>query len=311
MADFLSLGLGQKWTRFYNAGVAAHAAMTALANSMGAANATFVFLVPEYFFVHDATYGLLTIAEKQNLEGRIRSMSTECDRMVIVAGTVNYKVPVGNLAAVVAQGRANRQYAANSACLVYLNGNRLAAYHKRGNDGNYDDQFPAHDAYFVPGTGPATFNVGTIRFGIDVCLDFDQRRLVGDVPARDLDFHLYPSGTNSHRFSDPDAVAARDGGYFVHSDCTDGIADQEKRSGVWAVARARGRHGVGDGRSLKEAVSNASLGSRLWGAMSMADRKRNAVATYQASFGTGNVTRQSPLRTPLGIDRLQIFNCPV
>jgi len=102
--DFKDESLGQKATRFGNAVGAAHAAMLYLINRMNMPNACMLFVAPEYYFVHNKDFGLLTLTEKKEMEEAIRAVSNSLPAMVIVPGTINYKIDLDMMAGSVAAG---------------------------------------------------------------------------------------------------------------------------------------------------------------------------------------------------------------
>ncbi|MEM7190938.1 MAG: hypothetical protein AAF439_15110, partial [Pseudomonadota bacterium] len=153
--DFKDLDLQTKARRFAAAAQGAHAAMLAFATRVGMHAPSMLFAAPEYYFVEDDNFGLLTPERRTTVEAIVRVLSGQLNNMVIVPGSINYRTEAGMMAGAVARGRPQRTYVAQSYCPVYANGGLLNRYYKRFNDGTYDNQVDGtpgfQDAYFLAG----------------------------------------------------------------------------------------------------------------------------------------------------------------
>lgn len=314
--EFRDFSLEQKWVEMYGAITATEATLTRAAHSMGCRNHTMLFVAPEYYFVHDAEFKPLSFAEAADIQRRLRALSAQFDLLVIVPGTINYRVTATeqDKRTWVANNREPRSHKVISLVPVYFSGSDLYRYYKREADTVYNTDHPQHDAYFSPGMKPATFQCNNLRFGIDVCADYQRNRVVGDVPTLDLDVHILVAGTKEHNFNQPQRIAARDGGYFIHADSKEnaGSASHARRNGVWAVNRGGGLHGDSSGRTARDLLSDANieLAKAAQPGISEEDIRTAMSQAAQRNFGNGNVTRMSPLRYPVDCDHVELFLCP-
>lgn len=312
--DFCDESLGQKAMRFGNAVGAANGVMQSLKNSMDMPTACMLFVAPEYYFVHDRDFGLLTLEEKNEMEEAIRAVSNALQGLVIVPGTINYKIELDMLADTVARGRGTRRYGANSFCPIYCSGTRLLDYYKRSNDNIYDKDCPQQDAYFLAGTKAGNFHHNNIHFGVDICKDFGDGQLAGDVGSGALDVHIVASGTHINVFADSNRLAARDGGYFVHVDSDDDPRTDRQKNGVWVVHRGAGLHG-NEGRSLSGTASPAALADpRLakYSSEQKINMKVNAHLRRTGAEVIKNVTKQSPVAKSIpNYPEMKVYTCPL
>ena len=112
-------------------------------------------------------------------------------------------------------------------------------YEKKFNDGSCGDN--TKDVVFRAGNDEQTFKLEGVRFGIEVCGDFEESRLAA-ATDKPLDVEIYMSATNPHAFTDDymARIPVRNGGYLVHCDAS----GEASKNGVWLINRGGGWHGM-------------------------------------------------------------------
>lgn len=228
----------------------AHGVLTSYAGRMGVRNPFFIFTAPEYYFVKDCTgdkrnfrWTLHTEAEKKQILEELRTLSGRYDRFLIAPGTIAWCRPRKAASGI----RTHDGW--NTAPILY-GGKLKHEYDKIFDDGCFR-QF-TQNVLFQKGTKSQLFTIESLKFGIEICGDFEDGNLSKEARPESLDFELMLSATNPHGF-DEDSIAKvpiRNGGYFIHSD-----SDKSRLCGAWCVQRGSGSHGL----SIPARLQNGSL----------------------------------------------------
>lgn len=131
---------------------------------------------------------------------------------------------------------------ARNTAYFYLNGLRVAKYHKRS---DYQELLDFAPGAFMQGVRAPIFEICGIRFGVEICLDHNCSTLAKFISAsradytidprldmykKCVDIHLVLSAAVANPADRERAVLARRGGYFIHSSSLFGSRKYEKRS---------------------------------------------------------------------------------
>jgi hypothetical protein len=221
----------------------AYGQLSAYAAAMRAANPFFIFLAPEYYFVKNCvingtgkaarnTWTLYTEQEKKQIIEELRALSGRYKRYLISPGTIAWFKP-----ARAPQGGKTKD-GWNTAPILY-EGKLKHEYDKIFDDGTCS-QFTS-DVRFQKGAKSQLFTVESLKFGIEVCGDFNEGNLGKEARAESLDLELMLSATNSHAFDESKIarVPVKNGGYFLHAD-----SDKPDFCGAWCLNRGSGSHGM-------------------------------------------------------------------
>lgn len=169
-----------------------------------------VFLGPEWMFRYQDRP--LTDKERETVVTAFRQSSLLYPEMVIVPGTI-------------VSGRPRKEFQgsfkdiANTVVVVW-NGQELHRHDKQENIGDtWDWGEESSKRYGAKVTGQSPFfQVGNLRFAIDICGDHIRKRaqqLVGSGEEPPADIHLVPSAGQS---PSPQNTATRPGGYMLGAD---------------------------------------------------------------------------------------------
>lgn len=253
----MSEGLATKKLNFTAAVDLAYNAMRAARARMSAKNPVYLFVAPEYYWVKGANLAHFNATEKDDVFDYLRQLSTARDNLVIVPGTVQWSVPKGDYG-----GNTAKQSVLNLAATknvafnttpVYLNGERVLTYFKKFNDGFVEGGSYSRTTEAAYGAGPAdqaqTFDAHGLRFGVEVCGDFNDGKLNLSLAGEKVDVMVLTAATMGHDFAGGlSKVPVRHGGAFVHCDARDtGDARGMDKNGLWVVTPGSGWHGSPDG----------------------------------------------------------------
>ena len=231
--------LDQKLLTLANQVDKAYTAVSTAAALLNVPQPLCLFAAPEYYFIKAYTAPrTLTIydeAEKKLIYAGLKAISKSHKRVILVPGTVCWGKPRKT-----AGGRnRDRWVDGYNTAPVYFNGSLHHEYDKKWDDANYTNM--TADVLFQPGTSSPLFKLEKLKFGLEVCGDFDDGNLAKAAAAESLDIEIYISGYNKHNF-DPGVmgrIPVRDGGYFIHCEA----GGKEDRVGVWLINRGQGWHG--------------------------------------------------------------------
>lgn len=235
--DTANLLLADKLERLSDAVNRASAFLSASANRVGVADPLMLFAAPEYYFIKSGAgvepMTLYSDDERSTLYDQLKGISRAAGKMVLVPGTVSWQKPKRRPAG-------ERTFDGYNTTPILFKGKLKHEYHKIWDDGNYKNR--TTDVEFVPGTKSQLFKLGGLKYGIEVCGDFDGGNLAKEARACSLDVEVYISGYNKHSFSPENMgrVPVKDGGYFVHCEAGGGA----ERVGVWCIKRGGGWHGT-------------------------------------------------------------------
>lgn len=237
-----SHSLQQKLTNLAQAVDDAEQFLIATANRLGVKDPLFVFTAPEYYFVKDVRVDrtgvhmeLYDKTEKDTIYSGLKQISAAHKKMVLLPGTVHWKTPRK-----IPTGRNNvRVFDGINVAPVLYKGSVEFEYEKKFDDGSCREQTP--DVAFRAGNGEQTFKLQGVRFGIEVCGDFEESRLAA-ATDKPLDVEIYMSATNPHAFTDDymARIPVRNGGYLIHCDAS----GEASKNGVWLINRGGGWHGM-------------------------------------------------------------------
>jgi hypothetical protein len=295
--EFSTLSLDMRRARFRAVVNSAWLFLDDAAEAMAAVNPLYLFVAPEYYWLRDQHFEPYTADEKDTIEREIAAVSGDSPGMVIIPGSINFKVDAGLLSPFLG----GRTYAASSYVPVYCDGHRIHQYDKRFDDGNFTGH--TADSRFVPGWKSGAFTHAGVKFGVDVCGDWGQGRLAGDVGSNLVDVHVVCSATHVNLFDHLEKLAVRDGGYFVHADADDHPGPDQQKNGVWAVARGKGLHYGDQGRSLRDTIKSRATPMNVMAQKALAD-----TVSWQ---GGGNVTKLATLRGQPAARDLLCYSCPL
>jgi hypothetical protein len=273
----------------------AYGQLTSYAGLAKATNPFYVFVAPEYYFVKAETtagvgkdariaWTLYTETEKKQIFEELRGLSARYKRYLVAPGSLAWFKP----AKAPQDGRTKDGW---NTAPVFYEGKLKHEYDKIFDDGTCSRN--TTDVRFQKGNKSQLFTVESLKFGIEVCGDFEHGNLGKEARGPSLDFELMLSATNRHGFDENmiAKVPVRDGGYFIHAD-----SDKPELCGAWCVQRGSGSHGVVTPNSLQgaalydpwtgQAIKGDSLGRSL--------ASGNVLAlTAIAVTKTGNLPQQS------------------
>ncbi len=275
----------------------AYGQLAAYASRMGATNPFFIFLAPEYYFVKNCVatgsgrgagekWTLYTETEKNQIFEELRALSGKYKRFLIAPSTISWckpaKAPQGNLT----------KDGWNTTPIFY-EGKLKHEYDKIFDDGNFSGK--TADVRFQQGKKSQLFTVESLKFGIEVCGDFDHGNLGKEARPESLDFELMLSAPNPHSFDSHQIakVPVKNGGYFLHADCDE---KKSERCGAWCVQRGSGSHGVAlPNELLGYALFDPWTGQMLKGDMLGVSLSSGSMLALKAVVGqqNGNLPQQN------------------
>ena len=217
----------------------AYTAVSAAAACLNIPRPLCLFAAPEYYFIKGFNsprdLSIFDEAEKKRIYAGLKAISKAYPRVILVPGTVCWGKPRKT-----AGGSKNDRWVDGyNTAPVYYNGSLHHEYDKRWNDANYSSM--TTDVLFQPGANSPLFKLEKLKFGIEVCGDFDDGNLAKAAAAESLDIEIYISGYNKHSFdaNGMSHIPVRNGGYFIHCEA----GGKEDRVGVWLINRGQDRHG--------------------------------------------------------------------
>ncbi len=237
--DLATSDATKRMTRMKVAIQQAHGALSTYASFMGATNPFYIFVAPEYYFVKNSAgagnnevWTLHTADEKRTIFEELRALSGRYKRFLLAPGTVSWCQPRK-----VAQGA--RTHDGWNTAAIFYEGKLKHEYDKIMDDGVFART--TANVLFQKGQKSQLFTVESLRFGIEICGDFNEGNLRSEARPESLDFEIMLSATNRHSFDEASIakVPIRNGGYFIHSD-----SDNANFCGAWCVQRGSGSHGT-------------------------------------------------------------------
>src|SRR5271157_2910034 len=192
-SEYKHLDHARRMLRMRSAISEAYTAMSGAAARMGVSKPLYIFAAPEYWFTKSVSpaYTLHSEDEKKEIYNELKILSR--NRYLLAPGTIAWCRPCNGLLG----GRTHEGW--NTAPIFY-EGKLVHEYDKIFDDGGFHEF--TINVVFRPGMKSQCFTVEKLKFGIEVCGDFNEGNLSKEAAPQSLDFELMLSGTNFHDFNE-------------------------------------------------------------------------------------------------------------
>lgn len=287
----MSEGLAAKKLNMTNAVKTAYTYMESVKGRMQAGNPVYLFVAPEYYWLKGAGMAHFNVQEKDEIFLHLQNLSATYKQLILVPGTVQWMVPKGDYKGITANPQrlnlAKTKNVAFNTTPVFFAGERILTYFKKFNDGEVEKKDALEAVYGVGPTGQGqTFEASGLKFGLEVCGDFNEGKLNASLAGGKVDVMVLTSATMPHDFATGIAkVPVRPGGAFVHCDAS-AKADSYgmDRNGLWIVAPGRGWHGSPDGVDYYSFVDLDNI-RRIVGVPKKPANKGHVIVKTMQGFG--------------------------
>lgn len=224
----------QKVTTYINKARAVADTMDGERVRLGIPAAKMMFLAPEHLFRRSSTRMANLAADAAAIVHAVEQFSAGYPDLMVVPGTIVW-LEEKKLA-----GYFGRKHLARNSAYVFCNGQLVFRYDKHHDAGELLAA-ETQNAKFLPGQLMGSFDLWGLDFGIEICMDHAQERLVKQAKLQGtarFDIHMIISST-IHNIGNN--LHVKDGGLVIHAD---GLDDRmsgfvqgttSKRTGVWEM----------------------------------------------------------------------------
>lgn len=176
----------------------------------------YLLIAPEYYFSAGSDRHVVSYSEKTKTLARLRAISLAHPQLILLPGSMAYykrttqedrlKYPTHNT-----------RYLAHNASWAFQGGAKHYKYNKMDDAAEVlGHESRGGSIVYRGGTHAGQFDLGGLRFGVEICADHDAGRLAADLEHL-VDVHVIMSASVGLR---PQHLCARDGGYVLHANAS-------------------------------------------------------------------------------------------